>query len=1330
MKQILQKNPTSMRVSISDALDAAGGAFAIEIIRALQFWHSEPQIIIQLCTGESPFIGYRKIGGDKYLEEKGMYNPGEKFESILDSWGKPKTQALLKKNGLDTRLKPEMSKVIAFAIDTIFPQRGSDYFAFANLLNNVCNLWGIPNQNRHLFCGDIRVTKEGGQWKINRIPEKEYKEIIDSINGEGLRILEYQAGCMIGNDKGGFALNSSLRLDNGKIFGKRLKRDKQGDFHVAEIEIKALKSEHIQYRYLEGMRNQALMMNEKIIRLGGAHITLLGVGPSYEGEGHIGFCERDTPEEQTCFMGAINDYDATFHISGTHAKEFQGFKNMFITLDNIRVPKLGFITYGPRELMYRQRETKSSDIIVIATGNLKSSSVARAIKGCRDTRYPLSLTQNCRGIYVLDNTSARQLYVQRAQERKGKAREFAPSFIRPAQINDKLKAWSVKQSADVLLINPHMDDDFLGMMHLLKEISPNYKIHACYASFGYTAVYSDYILGLLEIAGSLNWTRPDNPNLQPKQELLKELIKERGFRRRIPHLDYEILPHMSQKERELRAMILLIDLNEGFGSFKNKADIAGLKGFLTEVEQRKAQGGCVDIDIMRFLKTSVRFAEAASALMYLGIDYKNIHWPFEVSFYGTLGRPLAIKQGDIDKIKEMIKTISPKVVIFNGEGFPDFGAHSNTEMGTYIALFELKKQGLIGDVLLIQWAGVWDRIELAASGLSVILTSQELQDFYNAFNYFYPSQAPYAPVPNASSCLPQSFAQDVIVNARQSAKELLSLRNLPPDVEKMLKQEAGVLNYKVARLSDEQLWSEFQRKSKELMRSRLSIDISSNTALIGPEPYPERLEELSSTLVAEMFSKGAISGRERDLFGYRASFYLTVEEMAGIVDSFHKEMKRGLGAEESSLAMLPTFIGGLTDREKGVFLALDLGGSTLRVLAVHLPGGGGSPRAIIEKYSLKATDEERRRGIDYDYTRVSADRLFTAIVRYIQLFLEKHQKRIIKYGYKKPYNLGFTFSFAITKLAIDQAVVNSLSKEFDIPNIINKDAVLLLRRAISRAGLDNTVRVVSLNNDTVATLIARRYQDKDCDVGGILGTGTNFCYMELLENIHKLTDEQRGRFNKQAMIINIESGNFNKIAQNSYDKILDEQSMNKGVHITEKMVSGLYLGEITRLILFDYINKGFLFNGGLTAQEMNRVSERGGFQSPFITKIAQDNSRSLKNVHAQLIEWGIENEHIGLEDKAIIKDICKAVSRRAARITAAVVFAIVTHIDEYIERHHTVAIDGSIFEKHLDFKKDMQEAIKQLSWEVVKQDRSNGISLELTTGGSGLGAAIIAAGAA
>ena len=762
--------------------------------------------------------------------------------------------------------------------------------------------------------------------------------------------------------------------------------------------------------------------------------------------------------------------------------------------------------------------------------------------------------------------------------------------------------------------------------------------------------------------------------------------------------------------------------------FRNKRYIHRLREFLVRVEQKKPQGGGLDLDIMRFLKTSARFMEAASSLMSLGIPYKNIYWPLQVTFYGIPGRPLAIKQEDINKIKDIIKALRPKMVVFNGEGFPDFGSHSNTEIGTYIALFELLKERRIKKhLVLFQWAGVWDRIETDSSEICVVLTKQELQDLSNAFNYFYPTQAPYAPVLNPSSDFPQSFAQDVIVNAYKSGYGLINLVDLPKDIKMILKKEAGVLNYKVARLADAQTKQEFINKREELLCSQLSLDISSNTALTGPPPYPERLNELSSSLIGQMSNRGAISVREKKLFGYQDAFGLSSEDMIKIINAFHKEMEAGLKGKEGTLAMLPTFVGIPTGKEKGVFLALDLGGTTFRVLMVYLRGANKKPKIIIERYNLRTSQKEKKRGIDYDYTRGSKDELFAALVRYIKRFLTKHEKFIARYKHKKPYPLGFTFSFSVTMKDIDRVVVNKMSKEFNITDLSNQDVVQCLREALNKAGIDNLVKVVSLNNDTVGALVAKGYHDPECDIGGIVGTGTNFCYLESVENIHTLTDEQKASYGRKAMIVNIESGNFNKITQNAYDRLLDKNSLNKTEHITEKMVSGLYLGELTRLALVELVKNGLLFKTALRKDEMVLLAKKNSFKTSFYDKIAEDDTDTLKGVQAQLIQWGIKSQHISLEDARIVKELCREIAQRSARITAAVVFAIVTHIDKQVQNHHTVAMDGSLFEKYRHFKDDMVKAIRQISMQMFHDDRSNNITFQLSPDGSGIGAAIICA---
>jgi hexokinase len=73
------------------------------------------------------------------------------------------------------------------------------------------------------------------------------------------------------------------------------------------------------------------------------------------------------------------------------------------------------------------------------------------------------------------------------------------------------------------------------------------------------------------------------------------------------------------------------------------------------------------------------------------------------------------------------------------------------------------------------------------------------------------------------------------------------------------------------------------------------------------------------------------------------SFDLTKSQFQGLVAGFKQEYDQGLNtAEAKGLAtMIPSYVTRLpTGQETGTFLALDLGGSTLRVCAVHLLGQG------------------------------------------------------------------------------------------------------------------------------------------------------------------------------------------------------------------------------------------------------------------------------------------------------------------------------------------------------------------------------------------------------
>jgi hexokinase len=369
-------------------------------------------------------------------------------------------------------------------------------------------------------------------------------------------------------------------------------------------------------------------------------------------------------------------------------------------------------------------------------------------------------------------------------------------------------------------------------------------------------------------------------------------------------------------------------------------------------------------------------------------------------------------------------------------------------------------------------------------------------------------------------------------------------------------------------------------------------------------------------------------------------------------------MERGLCKKPSSFKMLPTYVDRPTGDERGSFLALDLGGTNFRVLAVRLEGAGRISGLKVTKFAIP------KKVVTGD-----GKSLFSFLAVSIKRFLRSDGAWL-----DRAADLGFTFSFPMRQRSIDSGDLVVWTKGFRAKGVVGRDVVGLLKEALAGEGLED-IRVFALANDTVGTLMARAYSDPSCDVGVIIGTGTNACYTE----------------SSVKMIINIEWGNFNKLNRTRYDRLLDKASENPGCQILEKMVSGMYLGELARLVLAD------LAPGSVKT-----------FRKPM----------SLKSEY--MLQAGSSKK-----EKALVKAVCGIVAARAARISASAMAAVVTKIDPALSASHTIAIDGSVYEKHPGFAAKVKGALKELFGR-----RASRIRLALTKDGSGKGAAIIAAVAA
>jgi hexokinase len=115
------------------------------------------------------------------------------------------------------------------------------------------------------------------------------------------------------------------------------------------------------------------------------------------------------------------------------------------------------------------------------------------------------------------------------------------------------------------------------------------------------------------------------------------------------------------------------------------------------------------------------------------------------------------------------------------------------------------------------------------------------------------------------------------------------------------------------------------------------------------------------------------------------------------------------------------------------------------------------------------------------------------------------------------------------------------------------------------------VKLVALTNDTIGALIASAYTDPQMKIGCIFGTGCNAAYMENCGSIPKI--DQLGLPEDMPIAINCEYGAFDNehlvLPRTPYDEAIDQSSPRPGQQTFEKMVAGLYLGEIFRLVLVD-----------------------------------------------------------------------------------------------------------------------------------------------------------------
>ncbi|KAG5210446.1 hypothetical protein JEQ12_015640 [Ovis aries] len=434
-----------------------------------------------------------------------------------------------------------------------------------------------------------------------------------------------------------------------------------------------------------------------------------------------------------------------------------------------------------------------------------------------------------------------------------------------------------------------------------------------------------------------------------------------------------------------------------------------------------------------------------------------------------------------------------------------------------------------------------------------------------------------------------------------------------------------------------------------------------------------------------------------------AEFQLQEEDLKKVMRRMQKEMDRGLRLEtheEASVKMLPTYVRSTPEgSEVGDFLSLDLGGTNFRVMLVKVGEGEAGQWSVKTKHQMYSIPEDAMTG--------TAEMLFDYISECISDFLDKHQMK------HKKLPLGFTFSFPVRHEDIDKGILLNWTKGFKASGAEGNNIVGLLRDAIKRRG-DFEMDVVAMVNDTVATMISCYYEDRRCEVGMIVGTGCNACYMEEMQNV-ELVEGDEGR-----MCVNTEWGAFGDSGELDeflleYDRVVDENSLNPGQQLYEKLIGGKYMGELVRLVLLKLVDENLLFHGEASEQ----LRTRGAFETRFVSQVESD-SGDRKQIYNILSTLGLRPS---AADCDIVRRACESVSTRAAHMCAAGLAGVINRMRESRSEdvmRITVGVDGSVYKLHPSFKERFHAIVRRLT-------PSCEITFIESEEGSGRGAALISA---
>ncbi|CAK8562579.1 unnamed protein product [Lathyrus sativus] len=415
-----------------------------------------------------------------------------------------------------------------------------------------------------------------------------------------------------------------------------------------------------------------------------------------------------------------------------------------------------------------------------------------------------------------------------------------------------------------------------------------------------------------------------------------------------------------------------------------------------------------------------------------------------------------------------------------------------------------------------------------------------------------------------------------------------------------------------------------------------------------------------------------------------------VTKLWHVADDLVSAMEASLANSNETGSTLNMIISSVTSlpngEEEGVFYGVNLQGTKFLILRARL-GGKNMPISGLHREEisvpsavLAATPQEI---IDFVATEIAK-------------FVSAHPCNEAGTAAKKK-KLGFTLSHPVHKA---MPFTN---------NPVGKELVKDINQALKNHGME--MQVFALVDVAIGGLAGGRYYNRDNVAAITLGISTKAAYAEPAQSP-----------NSNELVISMELGNFRSshLPLTPFDTSLDAESSNPGNGTFEKLISGMYLGDIVRRVLLEIAQKTDLFGSKVPPK----------LKTPYLLRsldmaaMHQDTSEDREVVAEKL------NEVFGITRttkmaREVVAEVCDIVSERGARLAGAGILSIIKKLGRIENKKSVVTVEGGLYEHYRIFRNYLHSSV----WEMLGNDLSDNVIIEHSHGGSGTGALFLAAAA-